>query len=134
MGKHKNGQLHPKLHFPNVLKKGQRKEEYAKDPIDGAMARIEANYHSGLIDHGKYLTQLNKLKTMKNMRFAEKYNNLLLDRDNLNYYKLKYAAQLSDSNYRTAFNFYDNEKKTKEGALYGIYRSPVIDLNRNRIL
>ena len=68
------------------------------------------------------------------MRFAEKYNNLLLDRDNLNYYKLKYAAQLSDSNYRTAFNFYDNEKKTKEGALYGIYRSPVIDLNRNRIL
>ena len=68
------------------------------------------------------------------MRFAEKYNNLLLDRDNLNYYKLKYAAQLSDHSYRTAYNYYDNEKKTKEGALYGIYRSSEIDLNRNRIL
>jgi len=80
------------------------------------------------------LTQLNKLKTMKNMRFAEKYNNLLLDRDNLNYYKLKYAAQLNDNSYRTAYTYYDNEKKTKEGALYGIYRKSEFDLNRNRIL
>jgi len=71
---------------------------------------------------------------MKNMRFAEKYNNLLFDRDNLNYYKLKYASQLNNNSYRTAYTYYENEKKTKEGPLYGIYRKSECDLNRNRIL
>ena len=80
------------------------------------------------------MTQLNKLKVMKNMRFAEKYNSFLLDKDNLNYYKLKHAAQLSDNNYRTAYSYYENEKRTKEGALYGLYRKADFDLNKNRII
>jgi hypothetical protein len=31
------------------ISRGQIKEEYAQDPIEGAMARIQANYHSGLM-------------------------------------------------------------------------------------
>ena len=31
------------------ISRGQIKEEYAEDPIEAAMARIEANYHSGLM-------------------------------------------------------------------------------------
>lgn len=80
------------------------------------------------------MTQLNKLKAMKNMRFAESYNKLSYDNDNLNYYKLKHAAQISDNNYRTAYSYYENEKRSKEGALYGIYRKAEFDLNKNRIL
>lgn len=68
------------------------------------------------------MTQKNKLKSLKNMRFAEKYNNLILDKDNLNYYKLKYASQLGDQSYRAAYNYYENQKNAKEGALYGVYR------------
>jgi len=35
--------------FRMKISRGQIKEEYAEDPIEAAMARIEANYHSGLM-------------------------------------------------------------------------------------
>ena len=35
--------------FRMKISRGQIKEEYAKDPIEGAFARIEANYHAGLM-------------------------------------------------------------------------------------
>jgi len=35
--------------FRMKISKGQINEEYASDPVEGAMARIQANYHSGLM-------------------------------------------------------------------------------------
>jgi len=78
---------------------------------------------------------MHKIKTLRNMRFAEKYNNLVLDKDNLNYYKLKYASQISDNSYRTAYDYYHNQKQNKEGSFYGIYRkSDGFFITRDRIL
>ena len=69
------------------------------------------------------------------MRFAEKYNNLVLDKENLNYYKLKYGAQLSDNSYRTAYAYYESQKQAKEGAFYGVYRkSDCFFITKDKIL
>ena len=35
--------------FRMRISRGQIREEYSKDPIDAAFARIEANYHAGLM-------------------------------------------------------------------------------------
>lgn len=86
-------------------------------------------------DEGKYKTQMHKIKSLKNMRFAEKYNILLLDKDNLNYYKLKYASQLGDNSHNTVNDYYENQKQIKEGAFYGVYRkNDGLFINRDRIL
>lgn len=78
---------------------------------------------------------MHKIKSLRNMRFAEKYNNLVLDKENLNYYKLKYAAQISDNSYRTAYDYYENQKQAKEGAFYGVYKkSDGFFITRDRIL
>lgn len=78
---------------------------------------------------------MHKIRTLRNMRFAGKYNNLVLDKDNLNYYKLKYASQISDNSYRTAYDYYQNQKLMKEGPFYGVYRkSDGFFITRDRIL
>ncbi len=43
------------------------------------------------------------------MRFAETYSKWTHDKENLKYYKLKYAAQLGEDAERVAFNYNHNE-------------------------
>jgi hypothetical protein len=47
---------------------------------------------------------------------------LVVDRENLKYYKIKYAAQLTDGLERNVFNYVENEALRKEGALHGFYK------------
>jgi hypothetical protein len=53
------------------------------------------------------------------MRFAEHYNRWIMDKENLKYYKLKYAAQLGDDASRLAFNYTENEGIKHNGVFYG---------------
>lgn len=53
------------------------------------------------------------------MRFAETYSRWTSDKDNLKYYKLKYAAQLGEDVDRLAFNYHRQEEISKKGLLYG---------------
>ena len=46
----------------------------------------------------------------------------MTDFDNLNYYKLKHAAQLGTNNERAVFDYYENESLRRDGLLYGFYR------------
>lgn len=53
------------------------------------------------------------------MRFAEHYSRWTHDKENLKYYKLKYAAQIGEDVERIAFNYNENENLKKNGILYG---------------
>ncbi len=55
------------------------------------------------------------------MRFAESYSRWTLDKDNLRYYKLKYAAQLGEDAEKVAFNYHNKENVTTHGVLYGAF-------------
>lgn len=56
------------------------------------------------------------------MKFAENYNKWNYDKETLQYYKLKYAAQLGEDAERLAFSYYENEKFRRDGVLYGMIR------------
>jgi hypothetical protein len=60
-----------------------------------------------------------KITALRNMRFAETYNKWKGDKEDIRYYKLKYAAQLGEDVERLAFNYYENESIRKHGPLYG---------------
>ncbi len=62
-----------------------------------------------------------KLESLSNMRFAETYSRWTLDKDNLKYYKLKYAAQLGEDVERLAFNYNHIENIKNNGILYGAF-------------
>ena len=53
------------------------------------------------------------------MRFAEAYSKWTLDKENLQYYKLKYASQLGENVDRLAFNYHQQELVRKNGILNG---------------
>ena len=57
------------------------------------------------------------------MRFAESFNKWYSDKEDLKYYKLKYAAQLGEDVERIAFNYQEKEEIRKHGILYGAYRT-----------
>ena len=59
------------------------------------------------------------------MRFAETYSKWTHDKENLKYYKLKYAAQLGEDAERVAFNYNHNENVKTYGVLYGAYNKRI---------
>jgi hypothetical protein len=68
---------------------------------------------------------MHKLKSLRNLRFAEEYTRYVSDKENLTYYKLKYASQIGNSEIeKAAMNYYENEQIKKNGSLYGL-------INRN---
>ena len=54
------------------------------------------------------------------MRFAESYSNWMTDKQNAQYYKLKYAAQLGEDIERIAFEYHDRENVRVNGLLSGL--------------
>ena len=59
------------------------------------------------------------------MRFAETYSRWTLDKDNLKYYKLKYASQLGEDIERLAFNYNHLDNVNRQGILYGTFNKRV---------
>ena len=47
---------------------------------------------------------------------------MIVDRDNLSYYKLKLASNLGGSLEKNAFSYLESEKRSNEGMLHGIYK------------
>ena len=78
---------------------------------------------------------MHKLKSLRNMRFAESYNRYVSDKDNLAYYKLKYAAQAGKRDAeRKAFEYYESEQIKHNGSLNGlINKVPEVAKNRTDI-
>ncbi len=65
---------------------------------------------------------MHKLNSLRNMRFAEQYNRYISDKDNLAYYKLKYASQAGKRDAeREAFEYYENEQIKHNGSLNGLF-------------
>jgi hypothetical protein len=78
---------------------------------------------------------MHKLNSLRNMRFAEQYNRYISDKDNLAYYKLKYASQSGKKDTeREAFEYYENEQIKHNGSLSGLFNKPPEDnINRTNI-
>ena len=119
--------------FRYQIFRGRVREEFSDDKLQAAEERITGNLKAGLMylfsyliiylsDNGKYMTQMYKIKALRNMRFAENYSRWSSDLENVKYYKLKYAAQLGEDAERVAFNYYENEQYKNNGAYYGIIK------------
>ena len=61
------------------------------------------------------------------MRFAENYSRWVGDKENLKYYKLKYAAQMNENIERLAFNYYDDENFKRDGLLSEIRSKKIVN-------